>query len=365
MTPPRGRRTYLDLMRGIAVLIMIEAHVIDSWTRVADRGSPWFGWSLILGGFGAPLFLFFAGIAVALSAGSKSRRMGDRRRAAAAVRKRGLEIFLLAFLFRLQAFVISHSSPRALLKVDILNLMGPAIMLCAWVWGVLETRRARAAAFTALTFAIALATPIVRATASLAWLPDFIEAYIRPVPSLTNFAIFPWAAFVPAGAAIGVFIDAARDRATEARVHAALAAGGLALAASAYAASYLPSPYAHANFWTSSPCFFFLRLGLMMVAVAAGYLWERRRTAGTRWSPLQLLGQRSLFVYWIHVEMVYGLPSTPIHGALTLGQAWAALGLFCVFILMLVLAKDRLVWWWTRGRPVQMSPRGDAGSALS
>ena len=77
------------------------------------------------------------------------------------------------------------------------------------------------------------------------------------------------------------------------------------------------------------------------------------------------IGQRSLFVYWIHVEMVYGLPSTPIHGALTLGQAWAALGLFCVFILMLVLAKDRLVWWWTRGRPVQMSPRGDAGSALS
>ncbi len=364
MTSSPGRRTYLDLMRGIAVLIMIEAHVIDSWTRAADRSSPWFGWSLILGGFGAPLFLFFAGIAVSLSAGSKTRRTGDMRRAAAAVRKRGLEIFLLAFVFRFQAFVISHSSPRALLKIDILNLMGPAIALCAWVWGALETRRARAAAFTALTIAIALATPIVRAAPLVAMLPDFLEGYIRPVRGLTNFAIFPWAAFVPAGAAIGLFIDAARDRATEARVNAALAAGGFALAAMAYGASFLPSPYSRSDFWTSSPCFFFLRLGVMMVAVAAGYLWERRPTAGTRWSPLQLLGLHSLFVYWIHVEMVYGLPSTPIHGALSLAQAWAALGLFCLFIIFLVVAKNWLVRWWTTGRPLQMSPRGDAGQAI-
>ena len=75
--PGPGRRTYLDVLRGVAVLIMIEAHVIDSWTRVADRPSRGFGESLILGGFGAPLFLFLAGVAVAMSAGSKARRTGD------------------------------------------------------------------------------------------------------------------------------------------------------------------------------------------------------------------------------------------------------------------------------------------------
>ena len=36
MTGSAARRTYLDCLRGVAVLIMIEAHVIDSWTRVAD-----------------------------------------------------------------------------------------------------------------------------------------------------------------------------------------------------------------------------------------------------------------------------------------------------------------------------------------
>ena len=78
MRPPAARRTYLDMLRGVAVLVMIEAHVIDSWTRVADRRSQAFYKSLILGGFGAPLFLFLAGVAVAMSAGSKARSSAPR-----------------------------------------------------------------------------------------------------------------------------------------------------------------------------------------------------------------------------------------------------------------------------------------------
>src|ERR1051326_8449616 len=80
-TPPgptkfSAHRSYLDVMRGVAVLIMIEAHLIDSWTRAADHQSHWFRQSMVLGGFAAPLFLFFAGVAVAMSAGSEGRRAG-------------------------------------------------------------------------------------------------------------------------------------------------------------------------------------------------------------------------------------------------------------------------------------------------
>ncbi len=359
MTLPARRRTYLDVLRGLAVLVMIEAHVIDSWTRVADRAGRPFGRSLILGGFGAPLFLFLAGVAVALSAGSKARRTGDDRAAAAAVQKRGLEIFLLAFLFRLQTFVISRSSARSLLRVDILNIMGPAIVATAVLWRVLRTRQGRLIGFAAATAAIAFATPIVRALTWLGWLPDFIEAYIRPVsdPALTNFAAFPWAAFVPAGAFVGVLIDAANDRVREQRLNVRLGLGGAALALAAYGTSFLPSPYARSHFWTSSPSFFFLRLGLMIAAVALAYLWERRPTAGQRWSPLQLLGRNSLFIYWIHVEMVYGVVSIPLHGGLTFAQAWIALAAFCPFMLLLAIAKERTVRWWkARGYGAGGSP---------
>ena len=96
---------------------------------------------MILGGFGAPLFLFLAGVAVPLSAGSKLRRTGDVEAASRAVVRRGLEIFGLAFLFRIQAWVLGWSSPRWLLKVDILNIMGPSIMAAAAIWGAVQHAR--------------------------------------------------------------------------------------------------------------------------------------------------------------------------------------------------------------------------------
>src|SRR3954468_10034853 len=119
------RQGHLDWLRGVAVLIMIEAHLIDSWTGVPDRDTRLFAWSMVLGGFGAPLFLLLAGLAVPLSAGSKARKGADTWPAAVAVMRRGAEIFGLAFLFRVQAWILGWSSYRTLLRVDILNIMGP------------------------------------------------------------------------------------------------------------------------------------------------------------------------------------------------------------------------------------------------
>ena len=90
----------------------------------------------MLGGFAAPLFLWLAGIGVALSAGSLVRRGEHPAAVVEAVARRGLEIFVLAFLFRLQAFIISPGSyPVTLFRVDILNIMGPAIVASGIVWG--------------------------------------------------------------------------------------------------------------------------------------------------------------------------------------------------------------------------------------
>ena len=77
MSDVPSRRGYLDLLRGLAVLIMIEAHLLDSWTRFPDRQTKEFAQAMILGGFGAPLFLFLAGVAVPLAAGSMTSVVMD------------------------------------------------------------------------------------------------------------------------------------------------------------------------------------------------------------------------------------------------------------------------------------------------
>ena len=336
---------------------MIEAHTLDSWTAVPARSTPAFGYAMVLGGFGAPLFLFLAGVAVSMSAGSKYRQWADSDLAVRTVQQRGWEIFGLAFLFRFQSYVLNPGATMiGLLKVDILNVMGPAIVAAAEVWGWFERFRSRVAGFTVLTIAIAMLTPPIRSTPLLAWIPDPIEWYIRPVAGRTNFTLFPWAGFVFAGALAGLFIDRSRDEGSERRLMAWIAAIGVAVALLGYGASFLPAIYKTTNFWTSSPTFFFLRCGILALAVVAGYLWQSRSFRLTSWQPLVTLGVSSLFVYWIHVEMVYGYLTRKLHRKLEFSRAVMAFAVFTALIYLIVLVKDWMAAKWRSVRATRRRP---------
>jgi uncharacterized membrane protein len=339
---PAARLAYLDWLRGLAVLVMIEAHAVDAWTRAADRHSRAYMLAVMVAGMGAPLFLFLAGVAVSLAAGGRARRIGPID-AARSVRRRGWQIFGLAFLFRLYSWVLSPGSPvRSLLKVDILNIMGPSIVLAAWIWQLGSTTWRRAAWLATATVAIALVTPIVRTTMWLDPLPDPIETYFRPGKGLATFALFPWMAFVTAGAVCGLAIHAAGS-ARAAHAAAWCLACGLGLAAGGYALSFRPSIYPQSFFWTTSPAFLCLRVGILVLAVALAWAWDRRPWRVLSWSPLQVLGASSLFVYWIHIELVYGFIATPLRRALSLSQVFLAFALFSALMLGVTIWKNRLL----------------------
>ena len=342
------RRGYLDWLRGVSVLIMIEAHTLDAWTRLDARHNSTYGWAMIVGGFAAPAFLFLAGIALALAAGSRLRRGKTSSEVAALARRRALQIFGLAFLFRLQSWAISGGDPaQALLKVDILNVMGLSMLAAALLWSAGKGGWDRAAWMLAATVAVAMLTPIVRATPMLSPLPDPVEWYVRPIPGRGTFTLFPWAGFLLGGVAIGIWLDAARTPPAERRLNLALAAIGLALTAGGYAASFLPAIYRESSFWTTSPTFFFLRLGILILSLPVAYAWNALWTGR---SALQEFGQASLFVYWIHVELAYGVLSGPIHKTLTLGQAFTAYAIFTVALFGAAKLKDHVVDWWNTGR---------------
>ena len=342
MPDAASRRGYLDWLRGLAVLLMIEAHVIDAWTRAADRLGAAYHGSIVLAGFAAPLFTFLAGLTAVLSAESKARR-SDGATAAAAVARRGWEIFGLAFLFRLQAMIVSLGRPSHLLKVDILNVMGPSIVASAAIWQMSRARAGRLAAFACATVAVAVLTPLARTTEWLAPLPDPIEWYLRPPAGRNWFSFFPWLAFPFAGAGVGLLIDATRDGRRERLVMLGLALGGAAMWVASYARSLTPGLFDDPAAWVGSPTFFYLRLGTLLALVPAAWMAGR-----ARW--LQEFGRSSLFVYWIHVEMVYGLVSYPLHLALPLLWSWIGLGLFTVFIYRIVLMKNRWVPAWRASR---------------
>lgn len=346
--PPASHRLgYLDWLRGVAVLIMIGAHSFDSWTRPEDKAREAYGLLMVLGGMGAPAFLFLAGTGVALAAAAHLRRGRSSREASRLVQRRGWQVFLFAFLFRFQSYLLGgFTNPAGLLKVDVLNVMGPAMVATATAWRLPASRLAKALALSAGAIAIACLTPAVRDAGWPALLPGFLEEYLRPRPGRGAFTLFPWAGFVLAGGVLGLAIDGARQW-PPGRLQAALGLAGLALTLSAYWASFQPPLFPTARFWTSSPTFFALRVGLLVAAVPLAYLWSEKRVRLTAARPVEVLGVGSLFVYFVHVELVYGWIANPLKHRLTLEQGALACGL------LVVLMYGLLLGWttWARLRP--------------
>jgi len=335
-----SRRGYLDWLRGVAVLIMVEAHLLDSWVRVADRSENPYRWAIAVGGYSAPLFLFLAGVAMALAAGSRLRRGLSAAEAAATARRRGWQILGLAFLFRLQSFVISGGPfPQTLLKVDILNVMGLSMLVAAVLWGIASRDVWRATALILVAMFFATVTPVVRAAPIVTTLPYPIQWYFKAVAGSGAFTLFPWVGFLLLGVAIGLWLDQARTDADERRTITAMAVFGPLVVLTGYLSTALPTVYPGTTFWTGSPTFFFVRLGVLITAIPIAYVWNALFRG---WSPLRDFGMASLFVYWIHVEMVYGVASLWLHKALTFEQAVLSYFAFCLFLFWLVKLKDRI-----------------------
>ena len=165
----------------------------------------------------------------------------------------------------------------------------------------------RAVLLAAAAAAVAMVTPIVRGTSLLDWMPDPIEAYFRPIPGLTGFALFPWGGFVLAGGAIGLWLDAARTPRDERRSIVALAWLGPALAAAGYAAGTAAADLPRDQLLDQLTDVLPRAPGRARRGDPDRLCLDGRRSRP--FSAFKSSAIASLFVYWIHVEMVYGVLS--------------------------------------------------------
>jgi uncharacterized membrane protein len=389
------RRTYIDWARGVAVLLMIEAHTLDAWTRASARHGYVYRDATVLGGFAAPLFLWLAGVAVVLAATRTAERTSltgepaarwrsGRARGVEIACRRGLEIFILAFLFRLQGFIVTPGgAPVTIFRVDVLNIMGPAMVGVGLLWGAGRTVAARVALCAGAAVCIGMLTPIVRTTSLVDALPIWLQWYMRPAGDLTIFTLFPWAGFVFGGGAVGALLATATDERAERRLQIILGASGAALIALGFYAAGLPSIYRVSSFWTSSPTWFAIRVGILMLAVAFVFTLHAisRENAKSRkpgfpfrvfvlsWQkPLAVLGRSSLFVYWIHVELVYGYTTWLLRGRLPIWGTAIAYVVFSALMYGAIVLRDWLVDRWRvrrGGQTPQQARQAEATSQAS
>jgi uncharacterized membrane protein len=349
-----SRLAYIDWMRGLACVLMFQTHCYDSWLNADARKTTFFMWSQLGGTLPAPLFLFLAGISFALVIDKLRQKDLPANQIARTTIRRGAEILGLGLLFRLQEYLIAWGwAPWSdLLRVDILNMIGLSMMLMGVMcWIVLRlntgprTRAVLGATAGAFALLISLLTPLLWTTWRPHWLPWPIESYLDGVHNLGQpqawlFPIFPWTAFAFAGLATGFFLlgEWARERATAAFAMAGVAGVGLI-----YLARWMDARprqiYSVYDYWHTSPNFFLLRVGLLLIILAAAHAWCRWGAGQWGFSPLIQLGQTSLLVYWVHIEFVYGRFSIlPKH---SVDIRTASLGLLTIFLAMLLLSVLR------------------------
>lgn len=374
---PSSRLGYIDWLRGVACVLMFQTHCYDAWLGGAARDSQVYRWSQLGGTFPAPLFLFLAGISFAIVIDKLRQKNFSANQIAKKMIQRGAEILALGMLFRIQEYAVALGwAPWSdLFRVDILNTIGVSLMMLGVMcWVVLAIQEkcspgcprlgnTGGLVFTAVGVAAAISalTPLLWTTWRPRFLPWELETYVDGVHNLGQpqsglFPIFPWAAFAFAGLALGFLLMSPRAKKIGGYSFLAISAAGLILISFSKVLDSLGvKMYPVYDYWHTSPGFFILRVGMLLLLTTIAYVWCRWGPGEWGFSPMIQLGKTSLLVYWVHIELVYGkfavLPKR------SQGIAGASEGLIFIFLAMLALSllrtnlRGKYGEWASRTRP--------------
>jgi len=331
------RLQYLDFLRGIAALIMLQGHVFHSFLRNDLRTGGAYVYSQFVGGMPPAIFLFLTGVTLSFLMDSSERKGLSPWARVLATLRRSSYLFFLAFAFRLQMVVFSGGFPsqwQQLFRVDILNCMGFAIAVMSLV-ALVGTTFQRFRFSAALGLAIALASPLV---SQLDWshLPSMLSSYI--VPNYNFFSFFPWGAYLAFGVSAGSAIRLIKQEQIDRAMEWAAVAGLAIIMLCRYVDSLPYAIYSHSQFWLNSPLQVLIKLGVTLVLLALAFAWTRYG-AKDGWSFVQQLGTTSLLVYWVHIELVYGRWLSFFKNSLTVGQT--VLVALSIITLMVALSVAR------------------------
>ncbi len=329
MRPPtqtQSRLAAVDFVRGIAVLCMIALHVFDSFVALDTRKTFYGSVTYYFGGGAAPMFLALAGLATSLAIHQGPGPM----------LRRGIEIWLLSLLFRIQEWALGGDGAMSvtMLRVDVLNCIGLSIVVAVGVHALGTKLKAPGLTLLVAGLAVIFAAPFVSKAPWLGEVPAFFRYHLGGPAAFSMFPLFPWCGVALLGAALGAF--APGDRLFS-------AAKWSFFAYFVILAARLVTPETFAFTRTNThPVFTLERTSLALGLIWVASLYLRKFQAGA--STLLLLGRRSLLVYWVHVELSYGLLFHQWKGRFESARTLAAtlaMILFC-YLLARYAPKDAL-----------------------
>lgn len=305
-----SRLHFIDLMRGIAMLLMIEVHVVNSLMDTALRSTGWFQVVNFINGMVAPSFIFISGFSFMLSARVKLESLRQYKYDFWKQLGRIMLIWFSGYLLHIPFFslnkCLNNTTQELRLKfisVDVLQCIAFGLAVVFILRLAVKNDRVFLVIVTILGLAAVLPAPYIYTVDFGQYLPLFLAAYITPA-YYTVFPVFPWFGFMACGVLSAWIFTGYSDNGTEpAFMKRILPAGALLSLVCLPLMFYLKD---NAGLFTDvrpNPLFFLARLGILYIILAVCYYYcrWRDRISGIILYP----GRESLAVYFMHLQVLH------------------------------------------------------------
>lgn len=188
-----ARLVFVDALRGMAIVLMIQDHAFDWWLRGAFHATQLGRITEFLGTLAAPLFLFLMGTSLALSARKRMQRSVSPSRLALTYLRRGAFLVLQGYAVTWLIFYNGHNAAE-MGAVDILHCLGLSMIL------MIPLVLARA---WPLTLLVAILVAIISPWAGGWPLPQWLAAWLTGSSGISYFPVVLFLVYALAGLALG------------------------------------------------------------------------------------------------------------------------------------------------------------------
>ena len=308
------RITAFDLLRCIAMLMMIQGHVISELTQrtiITPSVFPWDIWEF-LRGMTAPLFLTVSG-AVQVFANKRDENEHILNSVVKRRLKMAVIIIFIGYLLVFPASRIYHlpfidnHTWTVFFQVNILQLIGISLLMMITVFKLTRSNKSFGITSLIIGTAIFALTPLMLSSDIFRILPQSVAPYFSQQNG-SIFTIFPFTGFMFLGAAFGSLLKSIRLEKRQKFLFKYSLIIGIALIALSYPIyNFIASMNLNfVEYLKGNSGFSILRLGCAFIAIAlVSKLYEATKKY-SKW--FSLFGRNALFVYVIHLILLYGTP---------------------------------------------------------
>ncbi len=309
MEPTKERLTFIDVMRGIAVLWMIETHVNDVVLSNHFKSGSFYTLLNISNGMVAVSFLFCAGAGFWLAS---IKKLSDYRSFKPPfwryLRRLGL-ILLIAYWLHFPAlsldklYKLTNADWISFFQIDILQTIVYSSLIAIILVLLIPDFRILPVIFLIFTFIFGFLAPIVLSWDSMSVLPPYIGTFFARYP-ISKFPLFPWSGYFFGGAALtAFFMSSENKKKLSIWLFSVFFVLMFLLFFTRDLTNYTDS---FKEWWISNPAHFLFRLSCAIWVFSFLYLIENIYKNNQVGKVLRLFGQESLLVYTFHLLLVYG-----------------------------------------------------------